>query len=39
LQMLAEIAQMFGDGRFRERMRSCDDPGALCRLFSDWPQS
>jgi PTS system nitrogen regulatory IIA component len=39
LQMLAEIAQMFGDERFRERMRSCNDPDALCRLFSDWPQA
>jgi hypothetical protein len=33
LQMLAEIAQMFGDRRFRERMRSCDSPDAVCRRF------
>ena len=39
LHMLAEIAQMFGDRRFREQMRSCDNPGAVCRLFSDGPQS
>ena len=39
LQMLAEIAQMFGDKHFREQMRSCDSPDAVCRLFSDWPQS
>jgi PTS system nitrogen regulatory IIA component len=39
LQMLAEIAQLFGDRHFRERMRSCDSPDAVCRLFSDWPQT
>ena len=39
LQMLAEIAQMFADRHFREQMRSCDNPDAVCRLFSDWPQS
>jgi len=39
LQILAEIAQMFDDRNFREQMRSCDDAGAVCRLFSDWPQS
>jgi PTS system nitrogen regulatory IIA component len=39
LQILAEIAQMFGDRLFREQMRSCDSPDAVCRLFSDWPQS
>ena len=36
LQILAEIAQMFGDGPFREQMRSCDNPDAVCRLFSGW---
>ena len=39
LQMLAEIAQMFGDRHCREQLRSCDSPDAVCRLFSDWPQS
>jgi nitrogen PTS system EIIA component len=39
LQMLAEIAQMFGDRRFREQMRSCDSPAAVCRLFADGAQS
>src|SRR5450631_4785448 len=39
LQMLAEIAQMFGDRHFREQMRSCDSPAAVCRLFADGAQS
>lgn len=39
LQVLAEIAQMFGDRHFLEQMLRCDNPGAVCRLFSDWRQS
>jgi len=39
LQMLAEFAQMFSDRRFREQIRVCADAGAVCQLFSDWPQS
>jgi PTS system nitrogen regulatory IIA component len=39
LHLLAEIAQMFGDRNFRERMRGCDDADAVCRLFSDWARS
>jgi nitrogen PTS system EIIA component len=39
LQMLAEIAQMFGDSGFREQMRSCDSPGAVRRLFAAGVQS
>jgi PTS system nitrogen regulatory IIA component len=37
LEILAELAQMFGDRRFREEIRGCNDPEALCRLLSDWP--
>jgi nitrogen PTS system EIIA component len=39
LDMLAEITQMFGDRDFRERMRSCENPDAVCRLFAAWSQS
>jgi PTS system nitrogen regulatory IIA component len=39
LDMLAEITQMFGDRAFRERMRSCENPDAVSRLFSGWPHS
>jgi len=39
LQMLAEFAQMFSDRHFREQIRVCVDAGAVCQLFSDWPQS
>ncbi len=39
LQTLAEIAQMFGDRGFRERMRSCDNPEAVCRPFAGGVQS
>jgi PTS system nitrogen regulatory IIA component len=39
LDMLAEITQMLGDRIFREQMRSCENPDAVCRLFSAWPQS
>jgi PTS system nitrogen regulatory IIA component len=37
LQILAEFAQMFGDSRFRERLRTCDDAGSVHQLMSDWP--
>jgi PTS system nitrogen regulatory IIA component len=39
LQILAELAQMFGDGQFREQLRMCDDAGAVYHLLSDWPHS
>ena len=37
LQILAEFAQMFGDSHFRERLRMCDDVGAVYQLMSEWP--
>ena len=37
LQILAEFAQMFGDSRFRERLRTCDDAASVHQLMSDWP--
>jgi PTS system nitrogen regulatory IIA component len=37
LQILAEFAQMFGDSHFRERLRMCDDAGAVYQLMSQWP--
>lgn len=36
LLLLAEIADMFGDEAFRERLRNAADGGALYRLLSDW---
>lgn len=39
LQILAELAQMFGDVQFREQLRMCDDAGAVHQLMSDWPRS
>jgi PTS system nitrogen regulatory IIA component len=37
LQILAELAQMFSDSRFRERLRTCDDAGAVYQLLAEWP--
>jgi PTS system nitrogen regulatory IIA component len=36
LQMLAEIAQMFCDKRFRELLRAAADPRAVLLLFAQW---
>jgi PTS system nitrogen regulatory IIA component len=36
LQLLAELAQMFSDKSFRERLQSSDDPVAIHQLFSNW---
>jgi PTS system nitrogen regulatory IIA component len=37
LQILAELAQMFSDSQFRERLRMCDDAGAVYQLMAEWP--
>jgi PTS system nitrogen regulatory IIA component len=38
LRILAEVAEMFGDRRFREQLRLRVDPAGICQLFADWPQ-
>ena len=36
LQLLGELAQMFSDATFREKLQATDDPLALHRLFTEW---
>ena len=36
LQLLGELAQMFSDKAFRERLQSEHDPEFIYRLFADW---
>ena len=36
LQILGELAQMFSEPAFRERLEATDDPAELHRLFIDW---
>ena len=36
LQLLGELAQMFSDKSFRDKLQGTDDPVAIHRLFSDW---
>ena len=36
LQILSEIAQMFGDKSLREALTTCVDPEEAYRLLSDW---
>jgi PTS system nitrogen regulatory IIA component len=39
LEMLASVAEMFGDARFRDRLRAAADPAAIHRLLVHWPES
>jgi nitrogen PTS system EIIA component len=39
LTILADATQMFGDRRFRGRLRQCGDPLAVKRLFDAWSRS
>ena len=39
LQLLATAATMFNDRAFRERLRTCPDPGSACELLAAWPDS
>jgi nitrogen PTS system EIIA component len=39
LQLLAEVAQMFCDRRFREQLRTGVDAGGVCHAFADWTPS
>lgn len=36
LQILSELAQMFGDSAFREKVAASDDPAVLHTLFANW---
>lgn len=36
LQLLGELAQMFSDAQFRNRLLACEDSAAIYQLFCDW---
>lgn len=36
LQILGELAQMFSDKNFREKLQTLDDPAAIYQLFAEW---
>lgn len=36
LQLLGELAQMFSNASFRERLMSSNDPAAIHQMFTDW---
>jgi PTS system nitrogen regulatory IIA component len=36
LQLLGELAQMFSDQSFRDKLQNSDDPIAIHKLFVDW---
>jgi len=36
LQLLSELAQMFSERGFRERLASAQDAAALAAVFGDW---
>jgi PTS system nitrogen regulatory IIA component len=36
LQLLGELAQMFSDAAFRERLIANSDPNAIHKMFADW---
>ncbi len=36
LQILGELAQMFSDKGFREKVHAADDPAAIHQLFAEW---
>jgi PTS system nitrogen regulatory IIA component len=36
LQLLSELAEMFSERSFRDRLAVANDPGSLHRLFSTW---
>ena len=39
LQLLSELAQMFSERTFRDRLTSATDPAELARLFEAWQPS
>lgn len=36
LQILGELAQMFSDSQFRDRLQQCQDGASIHQLFHDW---
>ncbi len=36
LQILGELAQMFSDADFRQRLSDCEDAASMYRMFCDW---
>lgn len=36
LQLLGEMAQMFSDSAFREKLQNTNDPGTIHQLFTQW---
>ncbi|GAB4116323.1 MAG: PTS sugar transporter subunit IIA [Sideroxydans sp.] len=36
LQILGELAQMFSEPSFREKLQATDDPAGMHRLFTEW---
>lgn len=38
LQILGELAQMFSDAQFREKLQATDDPATIHTLFSEWQE-
>lgn len=36
LQLLGELAQMFSDRSFRERLQASNDPAEIHRMFAEW---
>jgi PTS system nitrogen regulatory IIA component len=36
LQILGELAQIFSDAQFRNRLLACKDPASILQLFYDW---
>lgn len=38
LQLLGELAQMFSDKAFRERLQGCDDTAQMHQMFANWQE-
>ncbi|MBI4807715.1 MAG: PTS IIA-like nitrogen regulatory protein PtsN [Nitrosomonadales bacterium] len=36
LQLLGELAQMFSDKTFRDKLQGTDDPAEIYKLFAEW---
>jgi PTS system nitrogen regulatory IIA component len=36
LQILSELAQMFSDAQFRDRLLACEESASIHQLFYDW---
>jgi len=39
LQILGELAQMFSDSQFRNRLNACEDASSIHQIFYDWQQA